>query len=115
MYPGRIKTMKNPAWRFSEVLESIVGADGTERMASCLLDMGCTKSMILKKFTEVKQQNKLSKEDTIEYGTYGGKFRSSMTASVGFKMIEFQQHQNQTIEYGFKLIRQVIQNNNIMI
>jgi ABC-type lipoprotein release transport system permease subunit len=72
-------------------------------MASCLLDTGCTKSMILKKFTEIKRQNKVSKEDTIEYETYGGKFRSSMTASVGFKMIEFQQHQNQTIEYEFQV------------
>jgi len=44
--------MKNPARKFSEVIVSIVGADGTERMARCLLDTGCTKSMILKKFTD---------------------------------------------------------------
>jgi cytidylate kinase len=72
-------------------------------MAKCLLDTGCTKSMILKKFTDKKRRNKLSKEQTIVYETYGGKFTSSMTASVGFKMIEFQQHQNQTIEYEFQI------------
>ena len=95
--------MKNPARKFSEVIVSIVGADGTERMARCLLDTGCTKSMILKKFTDKKRRNKLSKEDTVEYETYGGKFKSSMTASVGFKMVEFQQHKNQTIEYLFQV------------
>jgi hypothetical protein len=88
---GRIKTMKNPAQIFSEVIVSIVGTDGTETMARCLLDTSCTKSMILKKFTEIKRRNKLSKEDTIEYKTYG---KSSMSASVGFKMVEFQRHQN---------------------
>jgi hypothetical protein len=95
--------MKDPARQFSEVIVSIVGTDGTETMARCLLDTGCTKSMILKKFTETKRRNKLSKEDTVQYETYGGKFKSSMTASVGFKMVEFQQHQNQTIEYLFQV------------
>ena len=95
--------MKDPSRRFSEVLVSIVGTDGTERMAICLLDTGCTKSMILKKFTETKRRTKLSKEETVEYETYGSKFKSSMTASVGFKMVEFQQHQNQTIEYEFQV------------
>jgi len=103
IYPGRIKTLKDPARRFSEVLISIVNADGTETMVKCLLDTGCTKSMILKKFTDKKRRNKLSKEETIVYETYGGKFKSSMTASVGFKMIEFQQHRNQTIEYEFQV------------
>ena len=85
------------------MLVSIVNADGTENMAKCLLDTGCTKSMVLKKFTDKKRRNKLSKEQTIVYETYGGKFKSSMTASVGFKMIEFQQNKHQTIEYEFQI------------
>jgi hypothetical protein len=66
------------------------------------LDTGCTKSMILKQFTNKKQQTKLSKENTIKYETYGSECHSSMTASVGFKMIEFEQQKNQTIEYKSK-------------
>ena len=71
-------------------------------MARCLLDTGCTKSMILKQFTDKKQRTKLSKENTIKYETYGSEFHSSMTASVGFKMIEFEQQKNQTIEFKFQ-------------
>jgi hypothetical protein len=95
--------MKNLERKFSEVLVSIVNSDGTETMARCLLDTGCTKSMILKKFTNIKRRNKLSIEDTVIYETYGSTFKSSMTASVGFKMIEFNKHQHQTIEYEFQV------------
>ena len=95
--------MKDLERKFSEVLVSIVNSDGTETMARCLLDTGCTKSMILKKFTDIKRRNKLSVEDTVVYETYGSTFKSSMTASVGFKMIEFNQHQHQTIEYEFQV------------
>ena len=45
----------------------------------------------------------MSKEDTIQYETYGSKFTSSMTASVGIKMIEFEQHKHQTIKYKFQV------------
>lgn len=91
------------ARRYSEVILSISDGNGGETMARCLLDTGCTKSMILKKFTETKRRIRLSKEDTIQYETYGSKFISSMTASVGFKMIEFEEHKHQTIEYNFQV------------
>ena len=72
-------------------------------MARCLLDTGCTKSMILKKFTDKKRQTKLSDKDSIKYLTYGSSFKSSMTASVGFKMVEFESQKNNTIEYEFQV------------
>ena len=72
-------------------------------MARCLLDTGCTKSMILKRFTDKKRRTKLSDKDFIKYETYGSSFKSSMTASVGFKMVEFEQQKNNTVEYEFQV------------
>ena len=72
-------------------------------MARCLLDTGCTKSMILKKFKSKKQQTKLSDKDSIKYLTYGSRFKSSTTASVGFKMVGFESQSNNTIGYQFQV------------
>ena len=74
------------AQRFSEVILSVL-INGKEVMARCLLDTGCRKSMILKTFTDKKQWNKLLDKDSIRYQTYGISFKSSMTASAGFKMV----------------------------
>ena len=98
-----MKILNDPPRKISEVLISIVGIDGKEKIAKCLLGTGRTKSMILKKFTDKKRRTKLSKKDTVEYTTYNSKFESSMTANVGFKMVEFEQHQNQTVEYEFQV------------
>ena len=70
-------------------------------MARCLLDTGCTKSMILKRFTDKKRRTKLSDKNSIKYETYGSSFKSSMTPSVGFKMVEFEKQKNITVEYEF--------------
>ena len=63
-------------------------------MARCLLDTGCTKSMILKTFIDQKQGTKLSEKDSIKYETYGSSLKSLMIASVGFKMLEFKNQKN---------------------
>ena len=99
------------ARRFTEVILS-VDVDGKEVMARCLLDTGCTKSMILKKFTSKKRRTKLSDKDSIKYLTYGSSFKSSMTASVGFKMVEFESQKNDTIEYEFQVDESSVQTNN---
>ena len=106
---GILYPIKSTQWeelkgarRFSEVILS-VEVDGEEVMARCLLDTGCTKSMILKKFTSKKRRTKLSNKDSIKYLTYGSSFKSSMTASVGFKMVEFESQSNNTIEYQFQV------------
>ena len=85
-----------------EVILSVL-IDGKEIMARCLLDTGCPKSMILKNFTNKKQQTKLSDKDSIKYETYGSSFKSSMIASVGFKMIEFETQKSNNIEYEFQV------------
>ena len=72
-------------------------------MARCLLDIGCTKSIILKKFTSKERGTKLSDKNSIQYTTYGSSFKSSMTASLGFKMVEFKSQSNNTIEYQFQV------------
>ena len=87
---------------FSKVTLSIL-IDRKEVMVKCLLDTGCTTSMILKKFIDQKQRIKLSDKDSIKYQTYGSSFTSSMTASVGFKMVEFESQKNNTIEYEFQV------------
>ncbi|OEU11608.1 hypothetical protein FRACYDRAFT_244725 [Fragilariopsis cylindrus CCMP1102] len=101
LYPSRAKPLHG-ARRFCEVLLSI-NVNGHDTMTRCLLDTGCTKSMILKQFTDKNRRTKLSKENTIKYETYGSVFHYSMTASVGFKMIEFENQKNQTIEYKFQV------------
>ena len=57
---GILYPIKSTQWeelkgarRFLEVILSVL-IDGEEVMVRCLLDTGCTKSMILKKFTDKK-------------------------------------------------------------
>ena len=59
--------------------------------------------MILKKFIDKKQQIKLSDKDSIKYLTYDSSFKSSMTAIVGFKMVELESQKNNTIKYEFQV------------
>ena len=91
-----------PARRFAEVVVMIIDSNGKGRMARCLLDTGCTKSIILEEFTEKNRRTKLSKEKSTTYQTYGGKFTSSSTASVGFRMIGFE-NKKQTVEFEFQV------------
>ena len=51
----------------------------------------------------MKQQTKLPDKDSIKYLTYGSSFKLSMTASVGFKMVEFKSQKNNTIKYEFQV------------
>ena len=104
---GLLYSIKSTQWkelkgarRFSEVI-LLVDVNGQKVMVRCLLDTGCTKFMVLKKFTSKKRQTKLSNKDSIKYLTYGSSFKSSMTASVGFKIVEFESQSNNTIKYEF--------------
>ena len=104
LFPIRTKDWESlkGARRFSEVILSVL-IEGKEVMARCLLDTGCTKSIILKKFIDKKRQTKLSDKDSIKYQTYGSSFKSYMTASVGFKRVEFETQKNNTIKYEFQV------------
>ena len=88
--------------RFLEVILS-VDVNGNKVMVRCLLDTGCTKSMILKKYIDKKQQTKLMDKDSIKYLTYSSTFKSSMTAILGIKMAEFESQKNNTIKYKFQV------------
>ena len=87
--------------RYSEICVQVVMSNGRGMMLRALLDSGCSKSIILKKFTERKRRIELKDKDKVEYATYGGKFQSTSTASVGFKLIEFAN--KQTINYKFQV------------
>ena len=58
-------------------------------MLRCLLDTGCSKSIVLKKFTDKKQRSKLDRKDTVRYTTYGGNFVSTETVTLPIQMVEF--------------------------
>jgi hypothetical protein len=94
------KTMIASTRRYSEVCVQVVDSNRKGRMLRALLDSGCSKSIILKEFTEKKQRNKLMGRDRVEYATYGGKFQSKSSAIVGFKLIEFANKQQ--IDYKFQ-------------
>jgi hypothetical protein len=81
--------------RYSEVCVQVINSDGKGRILSC------SKSIILKTFTEKKRRTKLMGRDQVEYATYGGKFQSKLSASVGFKLIEFANKQQ--IDYKFQV------------
>ena len=59
----------------------VINTKGKGRMRHCLLDTGCSKSIVLKKFTYKKQRSKLNKKDTVRYTTYGGNFVATETAT----------------------------------
>ena len=81
----------------------VVDSDGKGHMARALLDTGCSKSIILKKFTERKRRTELSEKDKAVYTTYGGQFVSKSAASVGFRLVEFENNNEITIEHEFQV------------
>jgi hypothetical protein len=87
--------------RYSEVCVQKIDSNGKGRMLRALLDSSCSKSIILKKFTEKKRRTKLIGRDQVEYATHGGKFQTKSSASVGFKLIEFANKQQ--IDYKFQV------------
>jgi hypothetical protein len=102
------KTVIASTRRYSEVCVQVVDNGGKGRMLRALLDSACSKSIILKEFTEKKRRNKLMGRDRVEYETYGGKFQSKSSASVGFKLIEFANKQQ--IDYKFQVDEQQLSN-----
>jgi hypothetical protein len=87
--------------RSSEICVRIIDSTDKGRMLRALLDSSCSKSIILKQFTEKKRRTKLMGRDRVEYTTYRGKFQSKSSVSVGFKLIEFAN--KQTIDYKFQV------------
>ena len=55
---------------------------GQGQMLRVLLDSGCSKTIILKMFSDIKKRKRLSDFESTTYKTYGGYFRLSFLASV---------------------------------
>ena len=72
-------------------------------MLRALFDSGCSKSIILKKFTESKRRTKIEPRDHIRYTTYGSTFNSTTKASVGLRFIEFEEKGKQTVKHEFSV------------
>ena len=95
--------VNNTERRFAEAVVMVVDSNGQGRMLQALFDSGCSKSIILKKFTESKQRTKLKPRDHIRYTTYGGTFNSTAKASVGLQFIEFEEKGKQIVEHEFSV------------
>ena len=80
-----------------------VDSEGRGRMLRALFNSGCSKSIILKKFTESKRRTKLKPRDHIRYTTYGDTFNSTAKASMGLQFIEFEEKGKQTVEHEFSV------------
>ena len=89
----------NAQRRFSDICVMVIDTKGKGRMLCCLLDTGCLKSIVLKKFTDKKQRSKLGKEDTVCYTTYGGKFVPTETETLPICLIKFRE---KTSSCGFQ-------------
>ena len=67
----------------------IIGKNGKLLTLRGLFDSGCSKSIILKKFTYKEQRRRLANRNRTTYQTYGGEFTSKSEADVEFRMVEF--------------------------
>ena len=77
----------------------VQNSKGKAMALRALLDSGCSKSIILKKFTCNSNRRRLDEKDHIKYKTYGGYFTSASVASVAFKLIEFNTFKHKLINY----------------
>ena len=89
--------------RFVKVLATVVDKDSKGKMYRALLDSRCSKSLVLKKFTDKKSRSKLTDEDCTVYKTHSGKVVSDSAASLAMRMVEFENNSNITIEHKFQV------------
>ena len=73
--------------------------NGQGQMLRVLFDSGCSKTIMLKMFTDKNRRKRLPDFQSTTYKTYGGYFRSSCLASVQFKFIEFGLLKDRLVEY----------------
>ena len=73
--------------------------NGKGTMLRALCDSGCSKTIILKEFTEKENRRYLNENESLKYKTYGGYFTSNSVASISFKLIEFNSYKNKLINY----------------
>ena len=54
-----------------------------------LLDSGCSRTIIFRKFVKNRQLKRLGPKDHVTYSTYGGTVVSKAAAPVGLRLVEF--------------------------
>ena len=74
--------------RYADVCIEVVDSKGKGQSIRGLLDSGCSRSIILKRYTDRKRLKDAGKS-AVTYKTYGGSFTTQYSASVGFRLIEF--------------------------
>ena len=72
---------------------------GKGTILQALLDSGCSKSIILKEFTEKEKRRSPNEKESLKYKTYGGYFTSNAVVSISSKLIEFNSYKNKLINY----------------
>lgn len=64
------------------------------KMLQALLNSGCTKSIILKKFTSPEAQTRLSDKACCQDEIYEGHFTSNSMAMIVFRLVEFDKNKD---------------------
>ena len=67
---------------------------GKRKILRGLLDSGCSKTIVLKKFTNKYSRNKLNEKDCVKYETYNGYFRTESKAQLQLRLVEFNKFKN---------------------
>ena len=89
----------------TETVIMIKMSNGKCKALRALLDSGCTKSIILKQFTEQSNRIYLPPDQQVKYKTYGGYFTSTLVANVQLKFVEFDMYRDRSIEYEVQVNR----------
>ena len=71
--------------RYSDIIVETVDTEGRGLALRGLLDSGCSKTIVLKKFTTNINTN----SKAVKYQTYGGTMTSTATSNVEMRLIEF--------------------------
>ena len=76
--------------QYAECIMMSVDNKGETQILRCLFNTGCSKSIIMKKFTKLKWWTKQPKEDQVRYTMWSGSFDTHYKASMGIQLVEFE-------------------------
>ena len=98
--------------RCTETVIMIKMSNGKCKSLRALLDSGCTKTIILKQFTEKSNRIHLPPDQQVKYKTYGGYFTSTLVANIKFNFVEFDMYRDRAVEYKVQVdcLQKEIQN-----
>ena len=85
--------------RCTETVIMIKMSNGKCKALRALLDSSCTKTILLKQFTEQSNRIYLPPDQQVKYKTYGGYFTSTLVANIKFNFVEFDMYRDRAVEY----------------